>query len=135
MWVNVDVTLPRAQITSAPYGNAGEAGKLIIQWTASDANLALRPIRLQYGPNPNGPWTTIEDGLRNEGEYAWKPTADIPDQVWLRLEVRDEAGNVCVHQPELPIDISGLIPRGHIRGITPIAPASPVQSTGDGKST
>ncbi len=120
MWVNVDTTLPEAAITGAPYGTASDAGKLVIQWRASDANLALRPIRLRYSPQPDGPWTTIEDGLRNEGEFVWKPAVDTPDLVYLRLEVRDEAGNIRVDQPTHPVDISGLIPRGHIRGLTPI---------------
>ncbi len=122
VWVNVDTTLPQAEITAAPYGNASDAGKLMIQWQASDTNLALRPIRLQFSPHPQGPWTTIEEGVRNESEYGWKPSVETPDQVYLRLEVRDEAGNIGVHMPNHPIDISGLIPRGHIRGITPIAP-------------
>lgn len=125
VWVNVDTTLPLAEITAAPYGNASDAGKLMIQWKANDSNMALRPIRLQFSPNPQGPWTTIEDGIRNTGEYAWKPSVETPDQVYLRMEVRDEAGNVRVHMPNRPIDISGLIPRGHIRGITPIVPKAP----------
>jgi hypothetical protein len=125
VWVNVDTTIPHAAIIAAPYGNAADAGRLMIQWRATDNNLSLRPVRLLYSPHPQGPWTTIEDGIRNDGEYAWKPAVDTPDQVYLRLEVRDEAGNVGVHQPDRPIDISGLIPRGHIRGITPILPPKP----------
>jgi hypothetical protein len=126
MWINVDTTSPTASLTAAPYGTAEDAGRLVIQWQASDANLALRPVRLSYSPQPNGPWTTIEDGIRNEGQYLWKPALDTPELIYLRLEVRDEAGNVTVDQPNHPVDISGLIPRGHIRGIVPIV-AEPAQ--------
>ncbi len=129
MWVNVDTTQPDAKITGAPYGRGAHAGKLLIHWQASDTNLALRPIKLQFSPRSSGPWTTIKDGLRNQGEYVWKPGMDIPDQIFLRLEARDTAGNVRVHQLASPIDVSGLIPRGHIRGITPIPSPSPENGT------
>ncbi len=120
MWVNVDTTEPDARITAAPYGRDAEAGKLLIQWSANDANLALRPIKLMYSPRPAGPWTTIEEGVRNNGQFAWKPGTEIPDRIYLRLEARDTAGNIGTHQLDRPIDVSGLIPRGHIRGITPL---------------
>ncbi len=120
MWVNVDTTRPQAQITAVPYGRGPDAGRLLVQWQASDANMALRPVRLQFSPVASGPWTTIDNGIRNTGEYAWKPNVDVPDRVYLRLEVRDDAGNVQVHQLNRPIDVSGLLPRGHIRGLKPI---------------
>ncbi|MGI9515665.1 MAG: hypothetical protein ACR2NP_01355 [Pirellulaceae bacterium] len=120
MWVNVDTTRPQAQITAVPYGRGEDAGRLLVQWQASDANLVLRPVRLQFSPVASGPWTTIENGIRNTGQYAWKPAADVPDRVYLRLEVRDAAGNLQVHQLNRPIDVSGLLPRGHIRGLKPI---------------
>ena len=136
MWVNVDTTMPRSSITAAPYGNGSEAGQLVIQWQASDDHLAVRPVCLKYGSSPRGPWTLIREGLRNSGEFAWKPDVKTPDQVWLRLEVRDQAGNVSVHMPDRPVDISGLIPRGHIRGLTPLVkPNQPPPATSGGQST
>jgi hypothetical protein len=120
LWVNVDITSPTARITAVPYGRGPDAGKLLVQWRAADTNLRMRPVRLLYSPSAQGPWTTIEDGIRNQGQYAWKPGAEVPDQLYLKLEVRDVAGNVGVHQLNRPIDVSGLIPRGHIRGVRPL---------------
>ena len=120
MWVNVDTTLPKVQITGVPYGRGAEAGSLLVQWNAVDVNLQMRPVKLSWSAAPHGPWTTVEDGIRNQGQYAWKPGADIPDQVYLKLEARDTAGNTGVHQLNRPVDVSGLIPRGHIRGLTPL---------------
>ena len=125
MWVNVDTTMPSVQITAVPYGRGQDAGRLLVQWKAADANLRMRPVKLLYSTNPQGPWTTIEDGIRNEGQFAWKPVVNIPDQVYLKLEVRDLAGNIGFHQLDRPIDISGLIPRGHIRGIQPLREPQP----------
>lgn len=136
MWVNIDTTRPKAQITAAPYGRGNTSGKLLVQWQVSDPNLALRPIRLSYSPRAQGPWTTIEDGIRNVGEFVWKPAADVPEQVYLQLEAADIAGNKQTHQLARPIDISGLIPRGHIRGITPIRKRDgPVPTEPTGRST
>ncbi len=120
IWVNVDTTKPRAQITNVPFGRGQQAGRLLVQWQVSDINLRMRPVKLSYSPNPRGPWTTIEDGIRNEGQYAWKPGVDIPDKVYLQLEAKDVAGNAAVHRLDRPVDVSGLLPRGHIRGITPL---------------
>lgn len=128
MWVNVDTTMPSVQIKAVPYGRGQESGSLLVQWTASDANLRMRPIKLSWSTSAQGPWTTIEDGIRNSGQYAWKPDATVPDQVYLKLDVRDVAGNTATHQLNRPIDVSGLLPRGHIRGITPI-PELPTSNT------
>ena len=131
MWVNVDTTMPSVQIKAVPYGRGQESGNLLVQWTASDANLRMRPIKLSWSTSAQGPWTTIEDGIRNSGQYAWKPAATVPDQVYLKLDVKDVAGNTATHQLNRPIDVSGLLPRGHIRGITPI-PELPSSNSGIG---
>ena len=121
VFVDVDWTRPTAQITSAPYGSGKDAGKLIIQYAASDQNLAIRPIRLFYSTQPDGPWTTIEEGLRNSGSYAWKVPSQVPEQIYLRIEARDTANNFGAYQLTSPLDISGLVPRGHIYGVQAIS--------------
>ncbi len=120
VWVQVDTTRPDIALTSAPFGSGKDAGKLIIHWDASDRFLALRPIRLYYSPNPDGPWTTIESGLRNSGSFAWKVPKQVPQQIYLRIEAVDTADNVGAYQLTAPIDISGLVPRGKILGVEPI---------------
>lgn len=120
MWVQVDVTAPLTKITSVPYGRGSEAGQLVINYAASDSNLTLRPNRILWSTNPDGPWTTIEENLRNESRLLWKPGQNVPKRVFLRLESADRAGNVGVHNLEQAIDISGLIPRGTIFGVVPV---------------
>ncbi|HMO15730.1 MAG TPA: hypothetical protein PKD64_16615 [Pirellulaceae bacterium] len=116
----VDTKSPTASITSAPFGTGAEVGHLVIQWQADDEYLALRPITLSYSRQSQGPWTTIAAGLRNEGRYIWKPELQVPDQVYLRLEAIDTAGNAGIDISALPLDIAGLKPRGHIRDVRPI---------------
>ena len=120
MWVQVDVTAPLVKITSVPYGRGAEAGQLVINYAASDSNLVLRPNRILWSTNPDGPWTTIEENLRNESRLLWKPGQNVPKRIFLRLETADRAGNVGIHNLGQAIDISGLIPRGTIFGVVPV---------------
>lgn len=118
--VRIDTTAPIAKIISAPYGTGEDAGKLAIHWETSDIQLGLRPITLSYGESRQGPWNTIEKDLRDTGYYAWKTERQTPHQVYLRIDVVDQAGNQNFFVTSDPIDVSGLIPRGRVRGVSPI---------------
>jgi hypothetical protein len=120
IFVVVDTQAPLAQIVSVPYGRSSDAGRLIVNYRVSDPHLTLRPISLFFSTSPQGPWTPIEEGLRNDGAYVWKPTANVPDRVFLRLDGIDRAGNKGTHALTQAIDISGLVPRGTIQGVVPV---------------
>ena len=51
-------------------------------------------------------------------------TADprLPEEIYLRIEVRDGAGNTGTDQLSEPINVQGLTPRGRIRGFRPAVP-------------
>ena len=117
MIVDVDTTRPAVQFLSAPYGRGAAAGKMVLNWRAQDLHFVSRPIRLLYSATPSGPWTVIEEGLRNTGSYLWAVDKRTPSQVYLRIEARDQAGNLGVHQLQTPIDLAGLVPRGKIFGL------------------
>jgi len=119
VWVGVDTTKPAGRITSAIYGKGDRAGDLTIHWAASDRQLADRPVTLSFSPAPGGPWSTIASGLPNSGRYVWRLGNRAPRDIYLRLEVKDEAGNTAVYELQEPIANDGLVPRGRIRGILP----------------
>jgi hypothetical protein len=119
IWVGIDLTRPKARLVSAAYGQGDAAGKLDIRWEAADANLASRPVTISISDQPDGAFTPIAAGLPNSGQYFWDFDPRSPRLVYLRLEVRDEAGNVAVDQLTEPIKIEGLQPRGRIRGFNP----------------
>ena len=125
MWILVDTQSPLVRISSVPYGRNNEAGRLVINYSVADKHLTLRPVALAYASNPQGPWNEIASGLRNESRYVWKPTPDIPDRIFLRIDALDKAGNVGVHVLSQAIDVSGLVPRGTIHGVTPVGERSP----------
>ncbi len=120
MWVRYDNTKPQAKITSVPFGRGINAGKLVINWKVQDEQLTLRPISLAYSDRPEGPWTDIEVGLRNEGSYVWKVPQQAPERIYIRLKARDTAGNVAINDLPHPVNVANLIPRGRIKDIVPL---------------
>ena len=119
-WINVDIGKPSTKITRAVYGDGHEAGMLVIDYTCSDDNLHDRPITLSYSETQSGPWVTVASGLKNTGIYLWKADSNLPENIFLKLEAVDKAGNVGVHTLDLPINVQGLSPRGRIQGFRPI---------------
>ena len=120
IWITVDTEKPQTRINSVPYGRGREAGQLVINFTANDSELTLRPITLAYSSNLSGPWIIIDENLSNSGQHLWKPGTDIPEKIFLRIEARDKAGNIGTHLLQQPIDISGLVPSGTISGVSVI---------------
>ena len=116
IWITVDTEKPQTRINSVPYGRGRDAGQLVINYTANDSELTLRPITLAYSSNLSGPWIIIDENLSNSGQHLWKPRTDIPEKIFLRIEARDKAGNIGTHLLQQPIDISGLGHSGTISG-------------------
>jgi hypothetical protein len=124
LWVGIDLTKPTARIVSAQQGTDAEAGQLIISWQADDRTLAARPVTLSFSQTRTGPWLPIASGLENTGRYAWTIDGRTPPQFYLRLEVRDEAGNVGTHETTEPIAIDQSRPTIRVRDIRPISQTS-----------
>ncbi|MFK7734550.1 MAG: hypothetical protein AB8B50_00890 [Pirellulaceae bacterium] len=120
VWINVDTDAPSSKIMRAVYGEGPEDGMLVIDYKCSDGHLVDRPVALSYSEGLDGPWTSITTGMKNTGIYLWKAGAQVPEQIYLKLEVTDKAGNVGVHRLDVPIDTKGLAPRGRIQGFRPI---------------
>ena len=119
-WIGVDTTQPQVQITSAQYGTGEDTGRLVITWDTSDPHLVARPITLLASDRPRTGFVEIARELENTGRYVWQVDPQVPRKVFLRLEARDQAGNIGVHDVPEPINIEGLIPRATIRSIQPV---------------
>ena len=118
VWIGVDLTKPTGRITAAQQGAGPDADKLNIAWEASDnLKLAARPISLSYGETIGGPWKTIAAELDNNGHYTWKLDSRLPGRVYLRLEVRDEAGNVGTYETPEPLSLDHSEPTARIRSV------------------
>jgi hypothetical protein len=120
LWVGVDLTKPIVRLTGSELGTGPHAGELLIRWEASDAMLAARPITLSFSDRAGGPWSTVAAGLDNTGAYAWRFDNRVPDRIYLRLEARDEAGNIGVVETPEPVSLNAGRPEGHIREVHPL---------------
>jgi hypothetical protein len=120
MVVAVDLAAPQAELRVAEPGQAPFAGQVIIRWSAQDENLAPRPIGLFFSASVEGPWATIATDIDNTGEYAWRLGRDAPPQVFVRMEVRDLAGNVEVCQSPTAINLNLPRPTGRLRNVRPV---------------
>jgi hypothetical protein len=122
LMVRVDLKSPTAQLQPIERGQGNLVDHLVLRWTASDDNLEPRPISLFYSSSPHGPWSTIAARLENTGQYFWRLQRHVPEQFYLRLEVRDTAGNLTIAQPQRPVTLERPQPTGRLRGVRPIDP-------------
>lgn len=120
VWVGVDTTRPVAELSVAEPGEGSRAGELGIRWKAVDALLAARPITLSFSESAGGPWTVFASGLENTGRYDWRLDNRVPGRIYLRLEVRDEAGNVQVVELAEPVSVDRVRPQGKILNVRPV---------------
>jgi len=121
LWVGVDLTKPKARLVAVQPVAGPQSGQLDIRWEAEDRMLAPRPASLSYAPTPSGPWTAVATGLENTGRYTWWMDGRVPEQIYLRLEVRDEAGNVGSFVTPSPIAVDPRHAPLRIREARPVA--------------
>jgi hypothetical protein len=94
-FVFVDLTPPVVAINKVTVGTWPDQGKLTVEWTATDANMAPHPVRFSYAEKKEGKWITFADKIENTGKYAWQMLEDnLPPQFYLKVEAIDLAGNI-----------------------------------------
>jgi hypothetical protein len=116
----VDLTKPKVRLNDVQAGANEHAGELLIRWEAADAGLADHPVTLFFADNPAGPWSIIVANLNASGSYNWRPDDRAPDRAFLRVEARDEAGNIGSYQTQEPVALDRARPEVRLRGVRPI---------------
>lgn len=120
-WIEVDTTRPKAELLNVRSSPTGDDGSLHITWSAKDKNLHSEPIDLFYAVNKQGPWLPIAKNLKNDGLYRWSPAPEIGSHAYVRLTVRDQAGNTASSDSIQPVALDDLSrPRGRVVGITTV---------------
>lgn len=120
VWIGVDTVAPSARLIPIDHAAQGPIGVLTIRFEAYDAQLSARPIVLSFAADASGPWTPIASGLENSGRYDWKLDSRVPGKIFLRLEVRDEAGNLTTVTLPEAVSIDHVRPQGKILNIRPV---------------
>jgi hypothetical protein len=93
--------------------------QVLLRWIAEDKNLTPQPITLEYAERRDGPWQPIQSDIENTGRYSWKVPPTTPVQVYLRLRVRDRAGNEGVAVTAQPQFVDLTEPEGALIGVQP----------------
>jgi hypothetical protein len=116
--VEVDETLPDAKLFR-PVPDPEHRDAILLSWLATDNRpLPATPITLEWAEREGGDWHLIGGGeLRNTGRFSWQVPPGTPAQVYLRLMVRDEAGNTAFAQTEKPVLIDLTEPDAKISDI------------------
>ncbi|MCS7047207.1 MAG: hypothetical protein NZO58_12690, partial [Gemmataceae bacterium] len=123
-WIEVDTTRPMAELVYVRPGTGEDSTALHIAWTARDKNLVADATELQFAVRRDGPWQTIARNLKNEGIYRWVPPMDIGPHAYLRISVRDQAGNVATAETVQPVALDDYSrPRGRVVGVTTTPPS------------
>ncbi|MCS7045104.1 MAG: hypothetical protein NZO58_01980, partial [Gemmataceae bacterium] len=115
--IELDTSAPEAKLYE-PQPDPQKANTLLLKWTAVDNNLSPTPITLEWSARREGPWTPITPSpLPNTGRHSWTLPENLPVQVYLRLRVRDLAGNesVAVTQDPQLVDLSE--PEGRLTNV------------------
>ena len=114
--IEYDATAPEAVLYSVE-ADPDRKDALFLHWSASDRNLAETPISLFWAERPEGPWQPIAVDLPNTGRHEWRMPPELPYRVYLRLEVRDRAGNVSVAETPEPVLVDLTEPEAELIGI------------------
>ncbi len=118
-WIEVDLTKPKAAITGVRPGSGSETGSMHIFWQAEDKNLNADSIELYYASSREGPWAPIGKNLKNTGQHRWTPPVEAGAQAFIRLMVRDKAGNLALSETTEPVTLDDQSrPRIRLIGVT-----------------
>ncbi len=124
MAVTVDRQAPDVHLIGAEATMNQPPGQMVIRWQARDQRLADRPVSLHYSNRPDGEWFVIASQLENNGQYIWQLHERLPEEIYLRLGVRDAAGNEGKVVTANPVILQRARPRGTLRGVRPAAPSA-----------
>jgi hypothetical protein len=125
IWVEVDTKPPEAKFLEVRFALPNDPRTMLVTWEASDKNLDVQPIILQYcegnEPQSDKDWKDVNPAgpLSNTGKHVF-PTPNISGfQFRLRMKVFDRAGNQTVVTYEKPIVVDLVRPRVEITGASP----------------
>ena len=118
-FVEVDASSPTVAIQ--PYEMVPNVAAIDLKWTAIDANLAAEPISIFVRGRTDSPWVAIAQNIKNDGAYRWTFPANVPPQIYMKLEVADLAGNVTKVETPTPILLDQTEPEATLVDVTPIS--------------
>lgn len=121
LMVTVDATAPQGSLRDVTFGEGGQRGLLDVAWQISDANLDESSLRLSYADRPIGPWLPLGvPTIVGPSRGQWQIDFRLPPEIYLKLEVKDRAGNAGEIIHPHPVRTVPKPPAGRIQAVRPI---------------
>ena len=113
--ITVDQTAPTVELLPVQQGHGASFNKLLIRWRVTEEHPSEKSVSLYYASSRTGPWEPIS-GWREDrnGEYEWTVGPGAPVQFYLRVMVRDAAGNIGKADTAQPIIVDLSRPTAQI---------------------
>ena len=121
LMVTVDATAPQGSLRDVTFGEGGQRGLLEVAWQISDANLDESSLRLSYADRPIGPWLPLGvPTIVGPSRGQWQIDFRLPPEIYLKLEMKDRAGNAGEIIHPHPVRTVPKPPAGRIQAVRPI---------------
>ncbi len=120
--VVVDRTPPKLRLLPFEQGQGSTLNRVRFRWHVEEAHPAEKAVSLQYATTPDGPWNPIVDWQPDTGQYVWTIGPELPPRMFVRVMVRDAAGNVSSAVTRDPILVDLNRPSARILDIEAVAP-------------
>ena len=121
LMVTVDATAPQGSLRDVTFGEGGQRGLLEVAWQISDANLDESSLRLSYADRPIGPWLPLGvPTIVGPSQGQWQIDFRLPPEIYLKLEMKDRAGNAGEIIHPHPVRTVPKPPAGRIQAVRPI---------------
>jgi hypothetical protein len=112
--VAVDQTPPTVELLSAQQGLGANSNRVQVRWRIADEHLASKPVSVYYSANRTGPWEAISGWTDDQGGFEWAVAPGSPSQFYVRVVVRDVAGNTAKAESAQPILVDLARPTARI---------------------
>jgi hypothetical protein len=119
LMVEIDTDKPVVSLPLPKLGSGDDDGVMLISWNASDKHLLSNSVNIQFATRPDGPWETIVNGYKNDGQYRWTMPPALSGNLYIRLEIADRAGNIGRADLSTPVSVEPLARRVKVLGIGP----------------
>ena len=116
--IAVDQTAPEVELLPIQQGKGANFNRVTIRWKVKEDHPSDKPISLYYAASRTGPWEPISGWKEDRnGEYEWIVGQGMPFQFYVRVMVRDAAGNIGKAETSQPISVDLSRPSAQIMDI------------------
>ncbi|SFI13976.1 hypothetical protein [Planctomicrobium piriforme] len=115
--VTVDRIPPIAKLHPVQPASELDQNQVLISWTAQDRDLGEKPVALFCSTAATGPWEPVQGWQPNTGKFVWTVPPMLNAPFYVRLDVRDVAGNITRVYGDTPFLIDRAQPRARVTDV------------------